>query len=119
MYEYEQKIWSGKKWEPTFQLYLQDKKYSETNDEKIVDFANLTWIECLEWCHNNIEYVEIKQTWRKELKIKIDIGNVFSGRCITVTKKNYKKFKIGTIYTKVVSPKDKQQELIDNYIKNN
>lgn len=117
MYEYEQMFWNGKKWEPIFDSYLRDKGQSETNDEKITDFANLSWIECIEYCYNNIENIKIKQTWRKELKIKIYTGDIFLSHCTTLTEKNYKKFKVGTIYTKIVTLKDKQQELIDNYIR--
>lgn len=121
MYEYAQKIWNGKKWKLTYQYVYQENKYSEINNERIVDFSNLSWIECVGWCNNNIEYVKIKRTLKKDFKIKIKIytGSIFYNGYITITKKNYKKFKVGTIYTKIVSSKDKQQELIDNYIKNN
>lgn len=116
MYEYEQKIWNGKKWEPTYHP-ARDRKYSEKNNEEIIDFTNLNWIECMEYCYNNIEYIEFKKTWREKIKIKIYTGDIFSNKYITLTEKNYKKFKIGMIYTKNITLKDKQKELIDSYIK--
>ena len=117
MYEYEQKFWNGKKWEPIYSPILKDKKYSETSNEEVVNFADLSWIECIKYCYNNIENIEIKQTWRKKLKIRIYTGDVFFNGCTTLTEKNYKKFKVGIIYTKVVTLKDKQQALINDYIK--
>lgn len=43
--------------------------------------------------NNNIEYVKIKRTLKKDFKIKIKIytGNIFYNGYITITKKNYKK----------------------------
>lgn len=118
MYEYEQKIWNGKKWEPTYSPVVRTIRQSEINNEKIVDFASLNWIECLNWCNDNIKYVEIKKTWRKNLKIKIYTGDIFSNKCITLTEKNYKKFKVGDIYTKIITTKDRQKKLINDFVEN-